>query len=119
MYLALLSPLTDIFFKFFFFFKSSKKLLIYFWLFWVFVAVCGLSLVGVSRRWGVAGVAVFVVFRLLIVVVSLLVEHGLFLGLVVLLYRLSYSRAYGIFLDQGLNLCPLELTGGFFYFLFF
>ena len=77
------------------------------------MAVCGLTLVAVSRRWGAAGVAVFAVYRLFIVVISLLVEHGLLPGLVVLLYRLSCPRACGIFLDQGSNLCPLALEGGF------
>ena len=82
------------------------------------MAVCGLSLVAVSRRWGVAGVAVFAVCRLFIVVVSLLVEHGLLLGLVVLLYRLSCPRACRIFLDQGSNLYPLALEGGFILYFF-
>ena len=82
------------------------------------MALCGLSLVAVSRRWGVAGVAVFAVCRLFIVVVSLLVEHGLLLGLVVLLYRLSCPRACRIFLDQGSNLYPLTLEGGFILYFF-
>ena len=82
------------------------------------MAVCGLSLVAVSRRRGVAGVAVSVAGRLLTVVAALLVEHGLFLGLAVLMYRLSCPRACGLFLDQGLKLCPLALAGGFFYFIF-
>ena len=44
-------------------FNFKKKLFIYFWLCWVFVAACGLSLV--------------VVRGLLIEVTSLVVEHGL------------------------------------------
>ena len=47
------------------------SLFIYFWLRWVFVAVYGLSLVVASRGYSVA------VCRLLIVVASLVVEHGL------------------------------------------
>ena len=74
MYLALLSPLYDRHF----FLSLLKHLLICFWLFWVPVAVCGLSLVAVSRRRGVAGVAVFAAGWLLTVVAALLVAHGLF-----------------------------------------
>ena len=44
---------------------------IYFWLHWVFVAACGLSLVVASGGYSVA------VRRLLIAVVSLVAEHGL------------------------------------------
>ena len=46
--------------------------IIYFWLHWVFVAVCVLSLVEVSR-----GYSRIAVLRLLIVVASLVAKHGL------------------------------------------
>ena len=44
----------------------------FFWLCWVFVSVCGLSLVATSR-----GYSLIVVHGLLIVVASLVVEHRL------------------------------------------
>ena len=46
-------------------------LYIYFWLYWVFVAVCGLSLVAVSEAYFLVAVC-----RLLIAMTSLAVEHG-------------------------------------------
>ena len=52
--------------------KLLIYLVIYFWLLWVFVAACTLSLVAVS--WGYSRVAVC---GLLIVVASLVVEHVL------------------------------------------
>ena len=59
---------------------------IYFWLCWVFVAACGLSLVVAS-----AG------YSLLRCAGSVVVAHGL-----------SCSAACGIFPDQGSNPCPLH-----------
>ena len=56
---------------FFFFFNKFIYLFIYFWLRWVFVAVCRLSLVAAS--WGYS----FVAGGLLIAVASLVAEHGL------------------------------------------
>ena len=47
-------------------------LFIYFWLCWVFVAVCGLSVVGASR-----GYSLVMVCSLLIVMASLISEHRL------------------------------------------
>ena len=58
------SNLTYLFFKIYLF--------IYFWLRWVFVAVCGLSLVAAS-----GGYSFGVVRSLLIAVASLIAEHGL------------------------------------------
>ena len=56
-----------------FFFKINLFILfIYFWLHWVFVAACGLSLVVVS-----GGLLFVAVHGLLIAVASLVVEHGL------------------------------------------
>ena len=49
-----------------------KKIINYFWLLWVFIVVCGLSLVAASR-----GYSLVVVHRLLTVVASLVVEDGL------------------------------------------
>ena len=52
---------------------------------------------------------------LLLAVVSL-VEHGLSLGTwasVLVVHGLSCPTASGIFLDQGLHLCPQQLAGGF------
>ena len=44
----------------------------------------------------------------------LLVEHQLqSVGLVSVAHGPSYPMACGIFLDQGLNLCPPEVAGGF------
>ena len=54
------------------FFCFFKILFIYFWLHWVFIAVRGLSLVNRER-----GLLFVAVRGLLIVVASLVVEHGL------------------------------------------
>ena len=51
-------------------FKKHFYLFIYFWLHWVSIAALGLSLVVVSG-------GLFAVHRLLIVLASLVVEHGL------------------------------------------
>ena len=60
-------------------------LFIYFWLCWVFIAVCQLSLVAASR-----GLLLIAAHGLLIAVVSLIMAHGLIC-----------SSAGGIFLKQG------------------
>ena len=75
---------------FFFFFFTCLLI----WLCWVFMAVCRLSLVAVSR-----GYFVVVVGRLLTAMFSLVVEHGLqgtWISLVVAL-RPSCPTAYGFF----------------------
>ena len=54
------------------FLKINLFLLIYFWLNWVFVAACGLSLVAVSR-----GLLFVAVCRLLVAVASLVADHRL------------------------------------------
>ena len=75
-----------------------------FWLCWVFVAVRGLSQAEASR-----GCSLVAVPRLLIVVASPVVEHGLYsAGSAVVVHRLSCPVARGVFLEQGLNLCPLH-----------
>ena len=56
--------------RIFFFFESN--LFLYFWLHWVFVASCRLSLVTAS-----GGCSLVAVLRLLMVVASLVEEHGL------------------------------------------
>ena len=74
------------------------------WLCWVFVVVHGLSLVEASQ-----GCSLVAVPRLLIVVSSLVVEHGLYsAGSAVVVHRLSCPAVRGIFLERGLNLCPLH-----------
>ena len=65
----------------------------------------GLSLVAESRDYFLV-----VVHGLLVGVASLVAEHGLW-GMwasVAGAFRLSCPKAYGIFLDQGSNLCPLH-----------
>ena len=80
-------------------------LFIYFWLYWVFIAEHGLSLVSAGRSYSLAAVG-----GLLIVVVSLVAEHRLqcMQASVVMAHGLSRSVACGIFLAQGLNLCLLH-----------
>ena len=86
-------------------------LFIYFWLHWVFVALCRLSLVasgsyssfqclGFLLRWLLLLLSVgprVLGLQLLRLSGSVVVVHGL----------ISYSTACGIFPDQGSNLCPL------------
>ena len=78
--------------------------IIYFWLCWVFVAVQGLSLVAES-----GGSSLVAVCRLLIMVASRrraqAVEHAGFRSCV---HRPSCPVARGVFLDEGLNPCPLH-----------
>ena len=55
------------------------------------------------------GQSLVVVLGLLIVVASLVAEQFLgCVGSVVVVHGLSCSVAYGIFLDQGANPCPLH-----------
>ena len=62
-----------------------------------------------------AGYSLIAVRELLIAVVSLVVEHGLWnpWASVVVVHWLSGSVACGIVLDQGLNLCPLHWQADF------
>ena len=71
----------------------------YFWLFWVLVAVCGLSLTAAS-----GGYSLVAVGELL----SLLWNTGSRVCGVVMAHGLSDSLACVIFPDQGSNLCPLH-----------
>ena len=58
---------------------------------------------------GERGLPFIVVHRLLIVVASLVAQHGLYsAGSVVVVHGLSCSAACGIFPDQGSNPCPLH-----------
>ena len=87
---------------FFFFFKFN--LLIYFWVFWVFVSVRGLSLVAASRGHSSSRC------------VGLSLSRPVFLrstasrraSSVVVAHGPSCSVACGTFPDQGLNPCPLH-----------
>ena len=104
------------FFNEFGFLKFYLFYLFYLWLRWVFVAACRLSLVAASGLFFVAA------RRLLIAVASLccgaralgtwasvVVARGLYsTGSVVVAHGLCCSVVCGIFLDQGLNLCPLH-----------
>ena len=64
----------------------------------------GFSLVVESEGYSLVAVG-----RLLFTVTSLVAEHRLQgMGSVVVVYGVSCSVAYGIFLDQGLSLCLLH-----------
>ena len=81
----------------FFFFKI---LFIFFWLLWVFVAAGRLSLIVVSGGYSCCSAWA-----------SLVAEHGQCRGLagsVVVAHRLSCPAACEVFLQQGLNPCPLH-----------
>ena len=87
----------------------SNFYLFYFWLIWVFVVASGLSLVEVSGSYSPVAVC-----ELLIAAASLsrsmgFKAHGL--HSVALALGLSCSAACEIFLDHGLNLCPLHWQG--------
>ena len=90
-----------LFFGFFFFCARSS------WLCWGFVALCGLSLVKVSGAYSLFWCVGFSLPWLL-----LLWSTGSRLsGLVIDTGR--YCRAWGIFPDQGLSLCPLHWQARF------
>ena len=79
-------------------------LFIYFWLCWVFVAVCGLSLVAVSGGYSSLRCAGFSLWWLLLLR-STGSRHA---GSVVVAHGLSCYAACGIFPGQGSNPCPLH-----------
>ena len=91
-----LSNIGLIFFFFFF--------LIYFWMHWVFIAACGLSLVVASGGYSLLRWAGFSL-QLLLLLWSTGSRH---VGSVVVAHGLSCSMACGIFPDQGLNPCLLH-----------
>ena len=71
---------------------------------------------------GKQGLLFIALCGLLIVEASLVAEHGTRFShfsscSVVVVHRLSCSAAYGIFLHQGLNPCPLCWQMDFFFFL--
>ena len=82
----------------------SNFLFTYFWLCWVSFVAHGLSLVAES-----GGHPLVVVRGFLIVVASLVAEHGLqSAGSAVVVHRLSCPVACEIFPDQGSNPCSLH-----------
>ena len=81
-----------------------KFYFIYFWLYWVFVAALGLSLVMASGdcsslHWAGFSCQWFLLLQ------NSRCRH---LGSIAVAHRLNCSSAWGIFLDQGSNLCPLH-----------
>ena len=76
----------------------------YFWLRWVFVAACGLSLVVASGVYSSLRCAGFSL-RWLLLLRSTGSRRA---GSVVVAHGLSCSMACGISLDHSLNLCPLH-----------
>ena len=82
----------------------KKKRFIYFWLCWVFVAMLRLSLVQASQSYSSLWYADFSFWLL-----GLLWRRGsMCVASVVVVQGLSCSSAYGVFLGQELNLCPLH-----------
>ena len=84
-----------------------------FWLiiinFKLFLAVLGLGCCAASFRSSWPAGVLYAESGLLIAVAALGMEHGLCsTGSVAVAHRLSCSEACGIFLEQGLNLCPLH-----------
>ena len=77
----------------------KKFLFIYFWLPWVFVTLCGLSLVVESRGYSLLRCMGFSLWGLLLLQST---------GSVVVAHGCGCSAACGIFPDQGLNPCPLH-----------
>ena len=90
----------------------------FFWLCWVFLAACGLTLDEMN-----GGYSLVVVLRLFIMVASLAMECRRALsaqvlvvvacwlqssGSVAVVHGLRCSTACGIFMDRGLNPCPLH-----------
>ena len=111
------------FFCLFAFIYFFYNLFIYFWLHWVFVAACGLSLVAVSGGYSSLWCMGFSLQGLLLLwrtgsrhAVSVVVVRGLSncgsraldAGSVVVAHGLSCSAACEIFPDQGSNPCPLH-----------
>ena len=82
--------------------NPSYYFILFFWLCWIFAAVCQLSLVAVS--WGCSRVAVLILLTL----VASLVEGALECWLSRYGTQALVAHACGIFLDQGSNLCPLH-----------
>ena len=83
---------------------TSTCISFFFWLRWVFVAALGLSPVVAS-----GGYSLVVVYGLLLAVASLCCRAPALgrAGFGAVVHGLSCLVAYGIFLDQGSNPCPL------------
>ena len=99
----------SLFVVFFFFFKGIPLffkicLFIYFWLCWVFVAACGLSLVAASGGHSSSRCAGLSLSRPLL----LRSTGSRRAGSVIVAHGPSCSAACGIFPDQGSNPCPLH-----------
>ena len=86
------------------FFKNKFIYFLFFWLYWVSVAACGLSLVVVSGGYSSLRCPGFSLWWLLLLQ-SVGARRA---GSVVVVHGLSCSIACGIFLDQGYNPCPLH-----------
>ena len=87
-----------------FFLINLFILFIYFWLHWVFVAVCGFSLVAASESYSLLQCVGFSLWWLLL----LWSMGSRCAGSVVVAHGPSCSGACGILPDQGSNPCPLH-----------
>ena len=85
-----------------------KNYLFHFWLCWVFMPLHSLSLVVVRRGYSLLWDSVFLLLLFLWTT-----DSGPSSSVVVM-NRLSCSVAGGIFLDQGLNPCPLHWQADFY-----
>ena len=88
----------------FFFFNKFIYLFIYFWLCWVFISLCGPSLVETSGGYSSSWCVGFSLPWPLL----LWSTGSRRAGSVVVAHGLSRSAACGIFPDQGSNLCRLH-----------
>ena len=86
------------------FFLINLFVFIYFWLRWVFVAVCGLSLAAASGGYSSLRCTGFSL-RWFLLLQSI---GSMRAGSVVVAHGLSYSMACGIFPDRGSNPCSLH-----------
>ena len=111
---GLLGHMVILFLVFFFLYSGTffKIYLFYFWLRWVFVAAHGLSLVLASRGFSSLQCVGFSLWWLLLLQSTGSRRAGFgscgTRASVVVVHRLSCSKACGIFPDQGSNLCPLH-----------
>ena len=78
--------------------------LFYFWLCWVFVAACRVSLLAVNGGYSLLQSKIFSLWWLLL----LRSTGSRYQGSVVVAYGLNCFEACGVFLDQGSNSCPLR-----------
>ena len=107
----------------FYFYFLKNKCIIYFWLFWVFVAAHGLSLIAASGGYSSLRCAGSSLLWLLLrsmgyrcwgfsscgTRASVVVAHGpQSTGSVLVAHEISCCAACGIFPDQGSNPCPLH-----------